>query len=155
MSDKSKSIKYKNIDLSKMNTINKKQKDEINNLKEISLKKEINLNNNLNKEEKELLERQKNELNNLIKTFDIKIKPKISSFFLQLKAREYYLCKQERYIEAEDTKQKAEKQYLEDNKHIENEKKYKLYLKIEELNNKHRKEYMNFINDIKLMIIWK
>ena len=101
------------------------------------------------------MERQKNELNNLIKTFDIKIKPKISSFFLQLKAREYYLCKQERYIEAEDTKQKAEKQYLEDNKHIENEKKYKLYLKIEELNNKHRKEYMNFINDIKLMIIWK
>ena len=102
---------------------------------------------NLNKEEKELLEKQKQELNELIKNFDVKIRPKISSYYLQLKTREYFLCKQDRFIEAEETKQKAKKIYMEDNKHIDDEKKLKLFQKIEELNNKHRLEYFKFIKN--------
>ena len=139
-----------------MNNINEKneireleiqQAKELKNLKEKSNKNKNDLNNSLNNEEKELLERQKKELNELINNFDIKIKPKISSFYLQLKTKEYFLCKQERYIEAEETKQKAKKIYLEDNKYIDNEKKLKLLQKIEELNKKHRIEYMKFIKN--------
>ena len=132
---------------SKEKEITKKQNEEINQLKKKSAQKEINLNQNLNKEEKELLDRHKKELDDLIKNFDIKIKPKISSYFLQLKTREYFLCKQERYIEADETKKKAQEIYLEDNKFIDDEKKFKLYQKIEELNSKHRMEYFKFIKN--------
>ena len=132
---------------SKESEINKKQNEEINHLKKKSAQKEIDLTQNLNKEEKELLAKQKKELDELINNFDIKIRPKISSYFLQLKAREYFLCKQERYIEADETKKKAKEIYLEDNKFIDNEKKFRLYQKIEELNCKHRIEYMKFIKN--------
>ena len=61
--------------------------------------------------------------------------------------REYYLSRQDRFIEAQETKEKAQKQYMEDNEFIDKEKKLKLWKKIEELNDKHRKEYMKFIKD--------
>ena len=154
MSDNIKKMNSNNKFTQKENEINKKQKEEIKNFKKISDKKETNLNENLDKEEKQLLERQKKELDELIKNFDVKIRPKISSYFLQLKTREYFLCKQDRFIEAEETKQKAKNKYLEDNKFIQDEKKLKLYQKIEELNNKHRIEYMKFIkNNINKYII--
>ena len=154
MSDNIKKMNSNNKFTQKENEINKKQKEEIKNFKKISDKKETNLNENLDKEEKQLLERQKKELDELIKNFDVKIRPKISSYFLQLKTREYFLCKQDRFIEAEETKQKAKDKYLEDNKFIQDEKKLKLYQKIEELNNKHRIEYMKFIkNNINKYII--
>ena len=140
-------IKNINKEISKVNEINKKQKEEIINLQKISSQKETNLKQTLYKEKKELLEKQKKEIEHLINNYEIKIKPIISSIYLQLKTREYYLCKQERFIEAEEAKEKAQKQYLEDNKHIENEKKLRLYQKIEELNNKHRLEYIKFIKD--------
>ena len=140
-------IKNINKEISKVNEINKKQKEEIINLQKISSQKETNLKQTLYKEKKELLEKQKKEIEHLINNYEIKIKPIISSIYLQLKTREYYLCKQERFIEAEEAKEKAQKQYLEDNKHIENEKKLRLYQKIEELNNKHRLEYIKFMKD--------
>ena len=145
MSNKNKKI----IDSKKSskNKFNENEIEEIKNLNEISIKKEIDLKENLNKEEKELLEKQKQELNELIKNFDVKIRPKISSYYLQLKTREYFLCKQDRFIEAEETKQKAKKLYMEDNKHIDDEKKLKLFQKIEELNTKHRLEYFKFIKN--------
>ena len=127
--------------------INKKQNEEMNHFKKKSAQKEIDLTQNLNKEEKQLLAKQNKELDDLIKNFDIKIKPKISSYFLQLKTREYFLCKLERYIEADETKKKAQEIYLDDNKYIDDEKKLKLYQKIEELNSKHRIEYMKFIKN--------
>ncbi len=146
MSNKNKNINNNN-NSSIVNTLNDKEFQEIKNLNKISLKKEIYLKENLNKEEKELLEKQKKELDELVNNFDIKIRPKITSFFLQLKTREYFLCKQDRFIEAEETRQKAQKKYIEDNKHIDDEKKFKLYQKIEELNNKHRIEYMKFMKN--------
>ena len=131
----------------KENLIINKEKEEINNLKVKQNEKEKDLNINLDKEEQELIQKQKTELNELIKNFDIKIKPKLSSYYLDLKMREYYLSRQDRFIEAQETKEKAQKQYMEDNEFIDKEKKLKLWKKIEELNEKHRKEYMKFIKD--------
>ena len=131
----------------KENLIINKEKEEINNLKVKQNEKEKDLNINLDKEEQELIQKQKTELNELIKNFDIKIKPKLSSYYLDLKMREYYLSRQDRFIEAQETKEKAQKQYMEDNEFIDKEKKLKLWKKIEELNDKHRKEYMKFIKD--------
>ena len=131
----------------KENLINNKEKEEINNLKVKQNEKEKDLNINLDKEEQELIQKQKTELNELIKNFDVKIKPKLSSYYLDLKMREYYLSRQDRFIEAQETKEKAQKQYMEDNEFIDKEKKLKLWKKIEELNDKHRKEYMKFIKD--------
>ena len=129
------------------NEINNKEKEEINNLKKIQSEKEKDLNNNLDNGEKSLLDKQKQELDDLIKNFDVKIRPKISPYYLQLKAREYFLSRQDRFIEAQETKENAQKQYMQDNKNIDNEKKIILWKKIEELNDKHRKEYMKFIKD--------
>ena len=131
----------------KENEINNKEKEEINNLKKIQSEKEKDLNNNLDNDEKSLLDKQKQELDDLIKNFDVKIRPKISPYYLQLKAREYFLSRQDRFIEAQETKENAQKQYMQDNKNIDNEKKIILWKKIEELNDKHRKEYMKFIKD--------
>ena len=131
----------------KENLIINKEKEEINNLKVKQNEKEKDLNINLDKEEQELIQKQKTELNELIKNFDVKIKPKLSSYYLDLKVREYYLSRQDRFIEAQETKEKAQKQYMEDNEFIDKEKKLKLWKKIEELNDKHRKEYMKFIKD--------
>ena len=129
------------------NEINNKEKEEINNLKKIQSEKEKDLNNNLDNDEKSLLDKQKQELDDLIKNFDVKIRPKISPYYLQLKAREYFLSRQDRFIEAQETKENAQKQYMQDNKNIDDEKKIILWKKIEELNDKHRKEYMKFIKD--------
>ena len=123
------------------------EKEEINSLKNIQQEKEKDLNLLLDNEEKALLEKHKTELNELINNFDIKIRPKISAYYLDLKAREYYLSKQDRFIEAQETKEKAQKQYMEDNIFNDKEKKYKLQEKIEELNEKHRIEYQKFIKD--------
>ena len=131
----------------KENLIINKEKEEINNLKVKQNEKEKDLNINLDKEEQELIQKQKTELNELIKNFDVKFKPKLSSYYLDLKMREYYLSRQDRFIEAQETKEKAQKQYMEDNEFIDKEKKLKLWKKIEELNDKHRKEYMKFIKD--------
>ena len=124
--------------------INNKEKEEINNLKELQKEKEKDLNIIIDKEEQSLIEKQKKELNDLIENFDIKIRPKISAYYLDLKVREYFLVKQERYIEAQEKKEKAQKQYMEDNKFIDGEKKLQLWKKIEELNEKHRIELINF-----------
>ena len=131
----------------KENEINNKEKEEINNLKKIQSEKEKDLNTNIDNEEKSLLDKQKKELDELINNFDIKIKPKLSSYYLDLKAREYFLSRQDRFIEAQETKEKAQKQYMEDNKNIDNEKKIILWKKIEELNDKHRIEIMKFIKN--------
>ena len=129
------------------NEIINKEKEEINNIKNIYSEKESDLNISLTNEEKNLFQKQKEEINELIKNFDIKIKPKISSYYLLLKTREYLLARQDRFIEAQETKEKAQKQYMEDNKFIDNEKKMKLWKKIEELNDKHKIEYDKFIKE--------
>ena len=143
MSNKNKII-TKNKEISIEQNSNKNQNEKIKNLKENLNKKEIDLKENLDKEETELIEKQRKEIDELIENFDIKIRPKLSSYYLDLKKREYFLCKQDRFIEAEETKQKAKKIYFEDNKHIEDEKKLKLFQKLEELENKNRIEYMKF-----------
>jgi len=129
------------------NKIINKEKEEINNLKKIQNEKEKDLNINLDQEEKALIQKQKKELDDLITNFDVKIRPTMSSVFLQLKTREYFLSKQERFIEAQETKEKAQKQFMEDNKYIENKKKNILWKKIEKLNEKHRLEFINFNKD--------
>ena len=133
--------------MKKESEINNKEKKEINNLKKLQNEKEKALNDNMDKEEQILREKQKTELNDLIKNFDIKIRPIISSYYLQLKTKEYFLAKQDRFIEAQETKEKAKQIYIEDNKNIDKEKKKKLWKKIEELNEKHRIEFINFKKD--------
>ena len=128
----------------KENKIIKEENEEINNLRKLQSEKEENLIKSINKEEQDLLQKQ---LNDLITNFDVKIKPKISSYYLDLKAREYFLSRQDKFIQAQEIKEKAEKQFNEDNKFIEKEKNIILLKKIEELNEKHRKEYTNFIKD--------
>ena len=129
------------------NNIINKEKEEINNLKKLQNEKEKDLNLNLDQEEKALIQKQKKELNDLIANFDVKIRPIISSFFLILKTKEHFLCRQDRFIEAQETKEKAQKQFMEDNKYIENKKKNILWKKIEKLNEKHRLEFINFNKD--------
>ena len=129
------------------NNIINTEKEEINNLKKLQNEKEKDLNINLDQEEKALIQKQKKELDDLIANFDVKIRPTMSSVFLQLKTREYFLSKQERFIEAQETKEKAQKQFMEDNKYIENKKKNILWKKIEKLNEKHRQEFINFNKD--------
>ena len=129
------------------NNIINKEKEEINNLKKLQNEKEKDLNINLDQEEKALIQKQKKELDDLIANFDVKIRPTMSSIFLQLKTREYFLSRQERFIEAQETKEKAQKQFMEDNKYIENKKKNILWKKIEKLNEKHRLEFINFNKD--------
>ena len=133
--------------MKKESEINNKEKKEIYNLKKLQNEKEKALNDNMDKEEQILREKQKTELNDLIKNFDIKIRPIISSYYLQLKTKEYFLAKQDRFIEAQETKEKAKQIYIEDNKNIDKEKKMKLWKKIEELNEKHRIEFINFKKD--------
>ena len=94
-----------------------------NNLKKLQTEKEEDFNKNIDKEEQDLLQKQKKELNELITNFDIKIRAKISSYYLDLKAREYFLSRQDKFIQAQEIKEKAEKQFNEDNKFIEKEKK--------------------------------
>ena len=129
------------------NNIINKEKEEINNLKKLQNEKEKDLNLNLDQEEKALIQKQKKELNDLIANFDVKIRPIISSFFLILKTKEHFLCRQDRFVEAQETKEKAQKQFMEDNKYIENKKKNILWKKIEKLNEKHRLEFINFNKD--------
>ena len=131
----------------KENKIINKENEEINILKKLQTEKEEDFNKNIDKEEQDLLQKQKKELNELITNFDIKIRAKISSYYLDLKAREYFLSRQDKFIQAQEIKEKAEKQFNEDNKFIEKEKNIILLKKIEELNEKHRKELTNFIKD--------
>ena len=123
--------------------LNKERKNEIENIKKLSKDKETNLLNDISKQEKDLLQNQKAELDEL-HNLEIKIKPKISPFFLQMKAKEYFLSKQERYIEADEARNKANEIYMNDNKNIDDKKKLIYLKKYEELILKHGKEHWKF-----------
>jgi hypothetical protein len=111
-------------------------------------KKEDELKSLLDQKEKELIKNQKNELNYYISgTAERNIKHKISPNYLNMKKVEMTLVKQERFLEAEQMKQKAEKLLKEENRlqEIENQKKIKK--QIEMLAKRQKEEMAKFRDD--------
>ena len=111
-------------------------------------KKEDELKSLLDQKEKELIKNQKNELNYYISgTAERNIKHKLSPNYLNMKKVEETLAKQERFLEAEQMKQKAEKLLKEENRlqEIENQKKIKK--QIEMLAKRQKEEMAKFRDD--------
>ena len=111
-------------------------------------KKEEELKLYLNQKEKELIKFQRNELNGYLtgKT-EINFKQKISPNYLNMKKVEMTLVKQERFMEAEQMKQKAEKLLKEENRLQEIANQKKLKKQIEFLKKRQKEESDKFKDD--------
>ena len=111
-------------------------------------KKEDELKSLLDQKEKELIKNQKNELNYYISgTAERNIKHKISPNYLNMKKVEMTLVKQERFLEAEQMKQKAEKLLKEENWLMEIENQKKIKKQIEMLAKRQKEEMAKFRDD--------
>ena len=111
-------------------------------------KKEEELKSLLDQKEKELIKNQKNELNYYInRNAERNIKHKISPNYLNMKKVEMTLAKQERFLEAEQMKQKAEKLLKEENKLAEIENQKKIKKQIELLAKRQKEEMAKFRDD--------
>ena len=111
-------------------------------------KKEDELKSLLDQKEKELIKNQKNELNYYISgTAERNIKHKISPNYLNMKKVEMTLVKQERFLEAEQMKQKAEKLLKEENRLMEIENQKKIKKQIELLAKRQKEEMAKFRDD--------
>ena len=111
-------------------------------------KKEEELKSLLDQKEKELIKNQKNELNYYInRNAERNIKQKISPNYLNMKKVEMTLAKQERFLEAEQMKQKAEKLLKEENKLAEIENQKKIKKQIELLAKRQKEEMAKFRDD--------
>ena len=111
-------------------------------------KKEDELKSLLDQKEKELIKNQKNELNYYISgTAERNIKHKISPNYLNMKKVEMTLVKQERFLEAEQMKQKAEKLLKEENRLMEIENQKKIKKQIEMLAKRQKEEMAKFRDD--------
>ena len=111
-------------------------------------KKEEELKTFLYQKEKELIKNQKNELNFYMSGNQEKnMKQKISPNYLNMKKVEMTLVKQERFLEAEQMKQKAEKLLKEENRLMEIENKTKIKKQIELLIKRHKEELAKFKDD--------
>ena len=111
-------------------------------------KKEEELKTFLEKKEKELKKNQKNELHYYMSgNAEKNIKQKISPNYLNMKKVEMTLVKQERFLEAEQMKQKAEKLLKEENRLMEIENQKKIKKQIELLIKRHKEELAKFTDD--------
>ena len=111
-------------------------------------KKEEELKTFLDKKEKELIKSQKSELNNYISgNAEKNMKHKISPNYLNMKKVEMTLVKQERFLEAEQMKQKAEKLLKEENRLMEIENQKKIKKQIELLAKRQKEELAKFKDD--------
>ncbi len=111
-------------------------------------KKEEELKSFLDKKERELIKNQKNELNYYISgSAENNTKQKISPNYLNMKKVEMTLVKQERFLEAEQMKQKAEKLLKEENRLLEIQNQKKLKKKIELLMKRQKEELAKFKDD--------
>ena len=111
-------------------------------------KKEDELKSLLDQKEKELIKNQKNELNYYISgTAERNIKHKISPNYLNMKKVEMTLVKQERFLEAEQMKQKAERLLKEENRIMEIENQKRIKKQIEMLKKRQKEELAKFKDD--------
>jgi len=111
-------------------------------------KKEEELKSILDNKEKDLIKNQKKELNYYLNgNAERNIKHKISPNYLNMKKVEMTLVKQERFLEAEQMKQNAEKLLKEENRLMEIENKKKLKKQIELLVKRQKEELTKFKDD--------
>ena len=111
-------------------------------------KKEGELKLDLDEKEKKLIQNQKDELNFYRNgNAERNIKQKISPNYLNMKKVEMTLVKQERFLEAEQMKQKAEKLLKEENRLMEIENKKKIKKQIELVSKRQKEELAKFRDD--------
>ena len=111
-------------------------------------KKEEELKSLLDQREKDLIKNQRNELNYYINgNAEKNLKQKITPNYLDMKKIEMTLVKQERFLEAEQMKQKAEKLLKEENHIMEIENQKRIKKQIEMLKKKQKEELAKFIDD--------
>ena len=111
-------------------------------------KKEEELKMFLDQREKELIKNQKNEINYYLSGADERnAKQKISPNYLNMKKVEMTLVKQERFLEAEQMKQKAEKLLKEENRLLEIQNQKKMKKKIEIIMKRHKEDLTKFKDD--------
>ena len=111
-------------------------------------KREEDLKNDLDEKEKELIKNQKKELNDYKRGNEEKnFKQKISPNYLNLKKVEMTLVKQERFLEAEQMKQKAEQLLKEENRLMEIENQKRIKKQIELLEKRQKEELGKFKDD--------
>ena len=111
-------------------------------------KKEEELKLFLDQKEKELIKNQKNVLNYYLSgNSETNTKQKISPNYLNMKKVEMTLVKQERFLEAEQMKQKAERLLKEENRLMEIENQKKIKKQIELLVKRQKEELAKFKDD--------
>lgn len=129
-------------------SFDKNYSEEIAQFNERWAKKEEELKMILDQREKELIKNQKNEINYYLSGADERnAKQKISPNYLNMKKVEMTLVKQERFLEAEQMKQKAEKLLKEENRLMEIENQKKIKKQIELLAKRQKEELAKFKDD--------
>ena len=129
-------------------SFDKNYSEEIAQFNERWAKKEEELKMFLDQREKELIKNQKNEINYYLSGADERnAKQKISPNYLNMKKVEMTLVKQERFLEAEQMKQKAEKLLKEENRLLEIQNQKKMKKKIEILMKRHKEDLNKFKDD--------
>ena len=129
-------------------SFDKNYSEEIAQFNERWAKKEEELKMFLDQREKELIKNQKNEINYYLSGADERnAKQKISPNYLNMKKVEMTLVKQERFLEAEQMKQKAEKLLKEENRLLEIQNQKKMKKKIEIIMKRHKEDLTKFKDD--------
>ena len=129
-------------------SFDKNYSEEIAQFNERWAKKEEELKMILDQREKELIKNQKNEINYYLSGADERnAKQKISPNYLNMKKVEMTLVKQERFLEAEQMKQKAEKLLKEENRLLEIQNQKKMKKKIEIIMKRHKEDLTKFKDD--------
>ena len=122
--------------------------EELAQFRERWIKKEEEIKYFLDEKEKELIKNQKMELSEFVNSQSLtNPKQKISPNYLNMKKVEMTLVKQERFLEAEQMKQKAEKLLKEENRLMEIENKKKIKKQIELVSKRQKEELAKFRDD--------
>ena len=122
--------------------------EELAQFRERWIKKEEEIKYFLDEKEKELIKNQKMELSEFVNSQSLtNPKQKISPNYLNMKKVEMTLVKQERFLEAENMKQKAEKLLKEENKILEIQHQKRIKKQIEFLMKRQKEELAKFKDD--------
>ena len=129
-------------------TFEKSYGDELAQFNERWTKREEELKSFLDQKEKELIKNQKEQMNYYLNgSAERNMKQKISPNYLNMKKVEMTLVKQERFMEAEQMKQKAEKLLKEENRLMEIQNQKKIKKQIEMLRKRQKEELAKFKDD--------
>ena len=122
--------------------------EELAQFRERWIKKEEEIKYFLDEKEKELIKNQKMELSEFVNSPAVTTpKQKLSPNYLNMKKVEMTLVKQERFLEAENMKQKAEKLLKEENKILEIQHQKRIKKQIEFLMKRQKEELAKFKDD--------